>query len=102
MQFLKTVFWVIVAVVLVLFTRTNWFSVTVTLWGGLLVDIKLPILVIGAFLLGFLPTFILYRARVWSIRRRVEGQAPTQVANVPVLPVRNAPAPSEGEARSNI
>jgi len=102
MHFLKTVFWVIVAVVLVLFTRTNWFSVTVTLWGGLLVDIKLPILVIGAFLLGFLPTFILYRARIWSIRRRVEGQGPAHVANAPVLPVRNAPAPSEGEARSNI
>ena len=102
MQFLKTVFWVIVAVVLVLFARTNWQMVTLNLWGGLQADVKLPVLVIGAFLLGFLPTFVLYRARLWSLRRRLEGHGPSHVANSPGLPVRNAPAPSEGEIRSNL
>jgi uncharacterized integral membrane protein len=101
MQFLKTIFWVIVAVALVLFARTNWYSVTITLWGGLLVDIKLPLLVIGAFLLGFLPTFVLHRARLWSLRRRLEGQTQTHVANAPAGIIRNAPAPSEAEPRFN-
>ena len=83
MQFLKTLFWVVLAVVLVLFAHANWNVVTLNLWGGLQADVKLPVLVIGAFLLGFVPTFLLYRARLWSLRRRHETQALTRVANVP-------------------
>ena len=51
MQFLKTLFWVILAVVLVLFAHANWNVVTLNLWGGLQADVKLPVLVIGAFVL---------------------------------------------------
>jgi lipopolysaccharide assembly protein A len=99
MQFLKTLFWVILAVVLVLFAYTNWKMVTVELWGNLEADVKLPVLVIGAFLLGFLPTFILYRARLWSLRRRLETQVQAHVANAPgavspapAVPTRTAAA----------
>jgi uncharacterized integral membrane protein len=74
MQFLKTLFWVALAVVLVLFARANWVAVTLKLWGGLEADIKLPMLVFGAFLAGLLPTLILYRARLWSLGRRLETQ----------------------------
>lgn len=84
MQFLKTLFWVVVAVLLVLFASQNWSSVTINLWGGLQADVKLPFLVFSAFLLGFLPTYLLYRARLWSMRRRVEVQS---------APVGNTPAP---------
>jgi lipopolysaccharide assembly protein A len=84
MQFLKTLFWVVLAVVLVLFAHANWNIVTLNLWGGLEADVKLPVLVISAFLLGFLPTFILYRARLWSLRRRHETQVhQARVANAP-------------------
>jgi putative membrane protein len=83
MPFLKTLFWVIVAVVLVLFAQANWDMVTIDLWGGLQADVKLPALVIGAFLIGFLPTYILYRSRVWSLKRRLEIQAQARVANAP-------------------
>ena len=72
MQFLRTLFWIALTIVLVLFAIANWFPVTIELWGGLAADIKLPVLVFGAFLLGFLPTFLLYRARLWSLRRRLE------------------------------
>ena len=86
MQFLKTLFWVVLAVVLVLFAHANWAPVTLTLWGGLEADVKLPVLVIGAFLIGFVPTFILYRARMWSLRRRHESQVHARVANHPAGP----------------
>jgi uncharacterized integral membrane protein len=72
MQFLKTLFWVALAVVLVLFAIYNWQPVEIQLWGGLAADVKKPALVAVAFLLGFLPTFLLYRARLWSMRRRLE------------------------------
>ena len=83
MQFLKTLFWVILAVVLVLFAHANWHMVTIRLWGGLEADVKLPVLVIGAFLLGFLPTLVLYRARIWSLKRRLETPSQAHVANAP-------------------
>ena len=89
MQFLKTLFWVILAVALVLFALANWNMVTIDLWGNLQADVKLPVLVIGAFLLGFLPTFIVYRARLWSLKRRLEALAQAQVANAPgIVPAR--------------
>jgi len=73
MQFLKTLFWVVLAVVAVIFAMRNWTPVTVNLWGGLLVDAKLPVLVFGAFAAGFLPTFAYHRASRWQLRRRLES-----------------------------
>lgn len=90
MQFLKTLFWIALTVVLVLFAKANWNAVTLRLWGGLEADVKLPVLVLFAFLLGFLPTFIIYRARLWSLKRRLEpaerhvSVAPPPVAAAPV------------------
>lgn len=98
MQFLKTLIWLVVAIVLILFAQANWRIVTLNLWGGLQADIKLPVLVIGAFLIGFLPTYIVHRTRIWSLRRRLETAPPTIVANAPV--VRAPPVP-EGEPRAN-
>ena len=83
MQFLKTLFWVILAVVLVLFARANWDNVTIDLWGGLQADVKLPVLVIASFLIGFLPMLILYRTRVWTLRKRLEGRDRVTVYNRP-------------------
>ncbi len=89
MQFLKTLFWIALTVVLVLFAKANWNAVTLRLWGGLEADVKLPVLVLAAFLVGFLPTFIIYRARLWSLRRRLE---PSE-RHVSVVPPPPAPAP---------
>lgn len=100
MQFLKTLFWVLLAVLLVLFSVTNWTIVTLNLWGGLQADVKLPVLVIFAFLLGFLPTLLVYGTRAWSLRRRLESQG-GPASNAPP-PIRNAPAPPETTPRSNI
>ena len=97
MQFLKTLFWVILAVVLVLFARANWQTVTLNLWGGLQADVKLPALVIFAFVIGFLPTLVIYRARLWSLRRRLEAQVHTHVANQPVS-VRPVPPSRPAES----
>jgi uncharacterized integral membrane protein len=73
MQFLKTLFWVVLAIVAAVFAMNNWTSATVNLWGGLIVEIKLPILILGAFAAGFLPTFLLHRATRWRLRRRLDS-----------------------------
>jgi uncharacterized membrane protein YciS (DUF1049 family) len=105
MQFLKTLFWVIVAVVAVLFGYTNWEPVTIRLWGGLLADINLPLLLAVIFLLGFLPTFIIYRARLWSLQRRLDTQATAHVVSHPapprtVTPASNSPSRQATDAKA--
>jgi len=95
MQFLKTLFWVVLAIVLVLFARANWFPVTINLWGGLQADVKLPVLVLFAFLLGFLPVFLVYRARTWTLKRRLETVQPVTVGNMPGGPPAQPPRSEE-------
>ncbi|HEY0626181.1 MAG TPA: hypothetical protein VGD10_05550 [Allosphingosinicella sp.] len=92
MQFLKTLFWVALAVALVLFATVNWTPVTIQLWGGLAIDIKLPVLVLAAFLLGFLPMLILHRARMWSMKRRLESfERQAALLNTPAPPPQATP-----------
>lgn len=80
MQFLKTLFWVLLAVVLALFGSRNWSDVTLNLWGDIQADIKIPILLLFVFLLGFLPTWLIMRARIWSLNRRIEALDRTRAA----------------------
>jgi uncharacterized integral membrane protein len=100
MQFLKTLFWIALTVVLVLFAKANWNAVTIKLWGGLEADVKLPVLVLASFLLGFLPTFILYRTRLWGLRRRLEP-AERQIGAVPP-PATPAPVAVDNGADTRV
>jgi len=73
MRFLSTVFWALLAAIAVLFGARNWTDVTLNLWGDIQADIKVPILLLIVFLLGFLPTWLIMRARLWSCKRRIEA-----------------------------
>lgn len=84
MQFLKTLFWVLLAVVVALFAAHNWSDVTVNLWGNIQADIKLPILLLVVFLTGFLPTWLILRTRTWSHRRRLETIERNRLASLPM------------------
>ncbi|MEQ1548279.1 MAG: LapA family protein [Chakrabartia sp.] len=55
----------------IIFSINNWTPVTIKLWDGLLIDTRLPLLLIGAFLIGIVPYFILHRATRWSLRRKL-------------------------------
>ncbi|MDB5693032.1 MAG: hypothetical protein JWO81_2095 [Alphaproteobacteria bacterium] len=94
MQFLKTLFWVVLTVILVLWAKANWFNVELKLWGGLVADVKLPVALFTAFFLGLLPTLIVHRARIWSLKRKME---PVTVVSVPAAPLAtSAAAPATG------
>lgn len=71
MRFLKTLFWIVIAALLSIFAVRNWRDVTVDLWGNLQADVKLPVLLLIVFVLGFLPTYLTYRARLWRLENRV-------------------------------
>jgi uncharacterized integral membrane protein len=92
MNFLKTLFWVVVAVSLAIFANRNWTDVTLNLWGNIQADIKLPVLILLVFLIGFLPPFLILRGRVWSLRRKLA------FAERPVMATPPAPEPTDREA----
>jgi uncharacterized integral membrane protein len=94
MQFLKTVFWALIAVIVSLFGYRNWSDVTLNLWDDIQADIKLPVLLLAVFMIGFLPTWLILRARTWSMRRRIEAMERNRVASLPAEP---APAAAEEE-----
>lgn len=73
MQFLRTLFWVLLAGVAVAFAFNNWTTVPLRLWGGLIADVNLPLLLGAAFLAGFLPMLLTVKATRWRWRQRVTG-----------------------------
>lgn len=84
MQFLRTLFWVVIAVFVAIIASENWRDVTLDLWGNLQADIKIPVLLIFAFLLGFLPTWLVMRSKLWRLQRRLAQE--DEVKPVPAAP----------------
>lgn len=73
MQFLRTVFWVMLAVIGVVFSFANWTPVTVHLWSDIVVDFQLPVLLLIVFLLGLIPPWLLHRVTRWTMGRKLEA-----------------------------
>jgi len=84
MGFLQILFWVILAVLIIIFSVNNWQPLTISIWGGLLVDTKLPVLVVGSFLIGFLPLYFWHRIIKWRLNRKINS-----VHNTPPSPPLN-------------
>ena len=89
MQFLRTAFWVVLAIIIMIFSFANWKDVIITLWGGLELQIKLPVVVILAFLAGSLPFWALHKATRWRLRRKLDT---AERALAAVTPTSYAPA----------
>ena len=87
MHFLKTLFWVVIAVFLAILASRNWHDVTMNLWGDIQADVKLPILIGLVFLLGWLPTYLVHRAQLWRARSRLDSFQRQQVAAQAVEPM---------------
>ena len=88
MKFLKTLAWVLVAVLVAIVASNNWRDVTIDLWSNLQADIKIPVLLLAVFLLGFLPTWLVMRGKLWRLERRI-------AVDVPSIPA--PPAPQYGD-----
>ncbi len=71
MQFLKILFWSLLAFVAAVFTFGNWTNVSVQLFGGLVAEVNLPLLLLTTFLLGFLPTLIYQHWIRFRLRQRL-------------------------------
>jgi lipopolysaccharide assembly protein A len=74
MRFLKVLFWLLLGGVVAAFVIYNGDErVGIHLWGGLIADFSLPLLLILVFLLGLLPSLVAYQALRWRMRQRFSG-----------------------------
>lgn len=73
MQIVRTIFWVLVLVGLLAFSFFNWRPVEVAIWENMVVETKVPALVIVSFLLGLVPTWLYHRGVKWRLSRRVQS-----------------------------
>ncbi|MEZ5682164.1 MAG: DUF1049 domain-containing protein [Erythrobacter sp.] len=73
MQIVRTIVWVLLLFALLAFSFFNWKPVEVHLWSNLVLETKLPALVVISFLLGLLPMWLVHRANKWRMTRRVNA-----------------------------
>ena len=86
MQFLRILFWCLLAFVAAVFTQGNWTSVPIQLPGGLIAEINLPFLLLVTFLLGLVPTLLFQHVIRWRLRQRV-SVLERQLAELRAMPV---------------
>ena len=99
MQIVRTIVWVLLLVALLLFTAFNWNPVEVKIWEGLILETKIPALVLISFLLGLVPMWLLHRAQRFQLNRRISSleTAARSAATTPVVSSA-VPAPATAEA----
>ena len=113
MQIVRTIVWVLLLVVLLIFSINNWNPVTVKIWEGLVLETKIPALVVISFLLGLLPMWLLHRISAFYAKRRISSlesaartvavapaAPPADVATDPVVATPEHPAESPGALKS--
>jgi len=88
MQIVRTIVWVLLLIVLLIFSINNWTPVSVKIWEGLVLETKIPALVVISFLLGLLPMWLLHRITAYAARRRISSleSAARTAAVTPVAP----------------
>lgn len=93
MQIVRTIVWVLLLIALVLFSMANWEpGVTVRIWNNLVVETKLPAVVVVAFLIGLVPMWMVHRASKWNLQRRINSLENAAKAAATVPPPAPPPA----------
>lgn len=73
MQVLRTIGWVLLVCAILIFSFYNWRPVEVMIWENMVLETKVPVLVVVAFLIGFAPLLAYHLSVKWSLKRRVRN-----------------------------
>ncbi|MFC3712408.1 hypothetical protein ACFOMD_07495 [Sphingoaurantiacus capsulatus] len=71
MRFLKVLIFLILALALAWFAALNWVPVTVKLWAPYELVIRLPVLIVAAVLIGWLPSALFHSVNRWRWTRKL-------------------------------
>lgn len=99
MQAVRTIVWVLVLVALLAFSFLNWRPVEVTIWPNLVLETKVPALVVVAFLMGLIPTWLVHRGVKWQLQRRISSLENAARANATTAPAVTTPVHPVAEPR---
>lgn len=80
MQFLRTAFWVVLAVAIALFCKANNRPTEIKIWGDIVWETRIWFPILIAFLAGVLPFWIMARTTRWRMKRRLENTERALVA----------------------
>lgn len=97
MQIVRTIVWVLLLAALLVFSAFNWKPVEVKIWEGLVLETKIPALVVVSFLIGLVPMWMLHRANRFYMNRRISSLE-TAARSAAVTPVAPPPSPEEPAA----
>lgn len=71
MQVVRTILWVLLLVGVLVFSFGNWDKeIDVRIWPGIVWETRIPALVIVAFLIGLVPTWLYHRGVRWRLKRQ--------------------------------
>ncbi|WP_226697345.1 DUF1049 domain-containing protein [Qipengyuania flava] len=99
MQIVRTIGWVLLLFSLLAFSFFNWKPVEVQIWSNLVLETKLPALVVVSFLLGLVPMWLVHRASKWRATRRINAlETATNRLATPVPAPAAAAAPASAAA----
>ncbi len=93
MQIVRTIAWVVLLVLLLAFSFFNWKPVEVQIWDNLVLETKVPALVVVSFLLGLVPMWLIHRGVKWRLQRRI-ATLETAARNVAMTPAATIPPPA--------
>lgn len=93
MQIVRTIVWVMILFGILTFSFFNWETAEVNLWENLVLETKIPVLVIVAFVLGLVPMWLYHRSIKWSLDRRIRSLEGSLKSNA--LAQRHEPAHAE-------
>jgi len=71
MRFLKVLVFLVLALALAWFAALNWVPVTVQLWAPYELVIRLPVLIVAAVLVGWLPSALFHSVNRWRWTRKL-------------------------------
>jgi len=103
-KILRTIIWVLAAIGFLIFAAYNWQPVELQLWQNLVLETKVPMLVLLAFAAGFVPMWALHRSVVWGLNRRIrtlenslKNTAMAQRSDTAAVPAYAPPVDSSGD-----
>ena len=91
MNIIRTIVWVLIAVVATGFIALNWTPVPVNLWpldtGYLHVQWPVGVVALVSFVLGMTPMWLMAKAKSWRLKRRIATLENTVKATTPTPPL---------------
>lgn len=71
MAVIRTLAWILLVCGILIFSFYNWRPVEVTIWENLVLETKVPVALVLAFLIGFVPLFAYHLSVKWALKRRI-------------------------------